>query len=223
VRERRRILTASFAKKTAGGLNPFSIRSAAIRNSRDTIMATQISTILFMLALAICLVGCGRSMLRDSELESMDRRNGPALGRLDDGGNSMDSNSGAHAWQENYASALYEAETSNKMVLAFFTGSDWCTWCKKLEREVLSKPEFATWSADRFVLLKVDYPRASKQPENVMVQNRELADRYAEFVHGYPTVLFLDTSGEVLGQMGYAAGGPDAWIQKASRQLPPAG
>ena len=28
----------------------------------------------------------------------------------------------------------------------FFTGSDWCGWCIRLQKEVLKTPEFATWA-----------------------------------------------------------------------------
>ena len=42
-------------------------------------------------------------------------------------------------WQQNYDEALRLSKESGKPVFAFFTGSDWCGWCIRLDREILSK------------------------------------------------------------------------------------
>ena len=34
------------------------------------------------------------------------------------------------------------AGPAEKLTLLDFTGSDWCGWCQKLDREVFSQPEF---------------------------------------------------------------------------------
>src|SRR5947207_13843939 len=41
-------------------------------------------------------------------------------------------------WLNDYKKAQEEAKASNKFLLLNFTGSDWCGWCIKFDREVLS-------------------------------------------------------------------------------------
>ena len=39
-----------------------------------------------------------------------------------------------------------------------YAGSDWCYWCKKLEKEVLSDPLFVAGVMDDYVLVFIDSP-----------------------------------------------------------------
>ena len=65
-------------------------------------------------------------------------------------------------WKENLDEALKTAQLENKTVLVNFTGSDWCVWCKRLNEEVFSKPEFAEYAekiADSIItLFETDSP-----------------------------------------------------------------
>ncbi len=45
-------------------------------------------------------------------------------------------------WQTDYSKAVQQAKSESKPILLFFTGSDWCGWCKKLDNEVFKSPEF---------------------------------------------------------------------------------
>jgi protein disulfide-isomerase len=68
----------------------------------------------------------------------------------------------AHAesiWLTDFHRAQDEAKTSQVAFLNF-TGSDWCGWCKRLDAEVFSKPEFAEYAKQNLVLMTVDFPRA---------------------------------------------------------------
>ncbi len=120
-------------------------------------------------------------------------------------------------WLTSYAKALEAARASNKVVLADFTGSDWCPWCIKLKAEVFDTPEFKQWADQNVVLLEVDFPRGKAQPDELKKQNRELAERLG--VEGFPTVVFLDGQGEEVGQTGYLPGGPAGWIREAQAVL----
>ena len=48
------------------------------------------------------------------------------------------------SWLTSVPDAKTKAEKEKKLVLLDFTGLDWCGWCKKLDAEVFSKPEFAS-------------------------------------------------------------------------------
>ena len=54
------------------------------------------------------------------------------------------------------------------------------------------------------------------QASEINRQNAELKDRYN--IEGYPTVLLLDSSGQVLGKLGYM-NNPTEWIATAESYL----
>ena len=120
-------------------------------------------------------------------------------------------------WHTSLKGAQLAAKKSNKLIMAHFTGSDWCIWCQRLEREVFDKPEFATWAGKYAVLLKVDFPRTKRLSAALKKQNKALARTYR--VEGYPTIVFFGLDGKELGRTGYIAGGAAAWISNAERIL----
>ncbi len=120
-------------------------------------------------------------------------------------------------WTTDYQAALRRAKEEDKLVMANFTGSDWCGWCIKLKGEVFSKPEFEAWAAEHVVLLELDFPKTKQLPGDLEKQNVSLRDKYG--VRGYPTLLFLDPKGEVVAKSGYVRGGPTRWIADAEKKL----
>ena len=120
-------------------------------------------------------------------------------------------------WTESLSVATTRATQEGKPILANFTGSDWCGWCIRLDREVFSTPEFATWAEKHVVLLKVDFPQARALSAETVRQNDALAAKYR--VEGFPTIVFLKADGTVIGQTGYVPGGAATWIAEANRLL----
>lgn len=121
-------------------------------------------------------------------------------------------------WLTDHAAALASAKRAGRPVLAVYTGSDWCSWCKRLKAEVFDTGIFKSWAQRNVVLLELDFPRDRRQPDEVRRRNRALAERYG--VRGFPTVLLLDGDGKVLGTFGYERGGARPWIDKVARLLP---
>ena len=117
-------------------------------------------------------------------------------------------------WETDFEKAQARAEKEGKPMLVNFTGSDWCIYCKKLEGEVFSKKEFQKWASEKVVLVMLDFPKRTKQSSKLKKQNAELMKKYE--IRGYPTVLFMDAKGKVIGKSGYMPGGPDSWIKSAS-------
>lgn len=130
-----------------------------------------------------------------------------------DGSSTLNAPRSAHSiqWLSSYQEALSQAQRDNKFVLLFFTGSDWCSWCGRLEQEVLSRPEFADAMSDRFVFVKVDYPAGQKPPKSIMDQNQQLKKRYS--INSFPTLVIIDNKEHVIGQTGYREGGPVRFAQ----------
>ena len=115
-------------------------------------------------------------------------------------------------WSTDYEGSLERAKLEHKHVFLFFTGSDWCGWCKKLNREILSTGEFAQYAQDRLVLVELDYPRQVPQSYEVRVQNKMLESRYS--ITGFPTVVVLDYTGKAVARLGYQAGGPEPFVNR---------
>lgn len=89
-------------------------------------------------------------------------------------------------WMVNVEEAYAESEKTGKPIMANFTGSDWCGWCKRLTANVFSKQEFKEWADDNVVLLELDFPRRTNIPDEIKAQNYGLQKAFK--VTGYPTV-----------------------------------
>ena len=115
-------------------------------------------------------------------------------------------------WTDDFEAAKEQAKKDDKMLLVDFSGSDWCGWCKKLDREVFAQPEFLKGARKDFVLVMIDSPRdKSLLSEKAAKQNPELQKKYR--VSGYPTVLIMDADGKVLDKTGYREGGAKAYLK----------
>lgn len=112
-------------------------------------------------------------------------------------------------WMTNYEDAVMQAKRENKPLLLFFTGSDWCGWCHKLENEALSTTEFADAANDQFVFVLVDFPLKTAQDGNIKKQNQQLQKDFD--VKGYPAIILLDPNNQQIGNTGYRPGGGRAY------------
>jgi thioredoxin-related protein len=119
-------------------------------------------------------------------------------------------------WLDDYKKAQEEAKAGNKILLLNFTGSDWCGWCIKFDRDVLSKPQFKEYARNNLVLVELDFPRVKTQSAELQKQNRQLAQQYE--VVGFPTIIALNSDGQKLWEYdGYFAGGPEAFIAELEK------
>jgi protein disulfide-isomerase len=116
-------------------------------------------------------------------------------------------------WYTNLQEVHELSAKTNKPIFAFFTGSDWCGWCKKLQNNVFVKPEFIEWASKNVILLELDFPRAKPLSAELTKQNSEL--QQALGVRGYPTVWLMYTEKNestnsinlnTLGSLGYPQG-----------------
>jgi len=115
-------------------------------------------------------------------------------------------------WEPDFATALAHAKARKRHVLIVFTGSDWSPWCQKMETEIYSQPDFARYSGEKFVLLKLDYLRHTPQSVATFNQNELLAQRYN--MKSFPSVVIVDMNGKVVGRLsGYREGGTATFIR----------
>ena len=118
-------------------------------------------------------------------------------------------------WLTDYKKAQQEAKTNNRLLLVDFTGSDWCGWCIKLNKEVFSQTEFKDYANKNLVLMEVDFPRAKAQASSLKKQNQELAQQYQ--IQGFPTVVVLNGDGQKIGELGYMEGGAATFIAELEK------
>lgn len=114
-------------------------------------------------------------------------------------------------WHHDLQAALDEAKASNKMVIANFTGSDWCGWCIKLVKEVFSQAAFINAVKDKYVFAEIDMPRNKPISEEQKAKNQEYVKKYE--IKGFPSILVIKADGSVVGRTGYKAGGPEAYAK----------
>ena len=118
-------------------------------------------------------------------------------------------------WLTDIKQAKDQAKNDKKLILVDFTGSDWCGWCIKLDREVFSKPEFKEYADKNLVLLEVDFPKRKELSATQKAHNMELAEQYA--VQGFPTIIVLNGEGRKVGELGYMPGGPSAFLAELEK------
>jgi len=112
-------------------------------------------------------------------------------------------------WLVKIDEAYELSQKTGKPILANFTGSDWCGWCKRLTKSVFVKKDFKEWADEHVILLELDFPKRKTLPDEIKSQNAQLQQVFK--VRGYPTVwlfeLNKDEEGkfniEGLGKTGY--------------------
>ena len=123
-------------------------------------------------------------------------------------------------WETDIYKSIERSKTEKKPILLFFTGSDWCGWCIRLQNEVYKTPEFTAWAKQNVILVDLDYPKRTPQAEILKAQNGSLQQTFA--IQGFPSIRIVNAdlkdakiNFELLGGLGYMAGGPKTWIAAA--------
>ena len=108
-------------------------------------------------------------------------------------------------WLTNYEEAVNKSKATSKPIVLFFTGSDWCGWCNRLEEEVFDTQAFQQAAGDKFVFLKLDFPLYTQLDAHTNAQNKQLQKKYD--IRSYPTIILLDSDQQQIGMTGYKPGG----------------
>ena len=95
-----------------------------------------------------------------------------------------------------FNAGIAEAKKSNKKILVDVY-TDWCGWCKRMDKEVYSDPAVAKYLTDRFITVKLDAEsNAILTYSNQSMTETDLAQGFG--VSGYPTTIFLQSNGEAI-------------------------
>lgn len=124
------------------------------------------------------------------------------------------------SWDEAVAKATQE-NNSKKIFVDVYT--DWCGWCKKMDKDTFQNPEVAAYMQEHFYMVKLD--GEGKEPIEFngkkftfVPQGRngyhQLAAALLQGRLSYPTVVFLDETFQMLSPVpGYQK--PDAFMNIA--------
>ncbi|MBW8036262.1 MAG: thioredoxin family protein, partial [Planctomycetes bacterium] len=80
-------------------------------------------------------------------------------------------------WMDDLEAAKKKAAEEGKNMLVSFSGTNWCSICVRLDREVFSQEDFRLGASKSFVLVVLDFPY------NIELASEELKKAYVEFDH----------------------------------------
>ncbi|CAN5227575.1 hypothetical protein BH11CYA1_BH11CYA1_44550 [soil metagenome] len=93
-------------------------------------------------------------------------------------------------WKASLDAGLEEAKDKKKYVLADVY-TDWCGWCKKLDKDTFQDEQMVKYLKGKFVCVKLN-AEGSKE-------GRAAAKKY--HVHGFPCSLVFNTEGKFIGRL----------------------
>ena len=103
-------------------------------------------------------------------------------------------------WYDDYNAATAAARQTKRPIFVLFTGSDWCIWCQRLRKDVLTKPAFQKLAAEQLILMFVDSPNGFELPTKVKQANEMLAKTLGA-AGGVPHVIVVSADGKKLGEI----------------------
>lgn len=103
-------------------------------------------------------------------------------------------------WFTKMDKAKEEAKETGLPILVLFTGTSWCPYCIKLEKEVFAEKEFKEFANQNLVLLMLDFPAGGGGSR----KDEELQKEFG--VTGFPTYFLVNAAGDKLAQGGYQGG-----------------
>lgn len=106
------------------------------------------------------------------------------------------------SWHLTLESALEAASKSGKKIFVFHTGSDWCGWCKKLKKDVLTTSRFRKFARKNLEFVYLDSPsKRVSMPDAQRNYNRQTWQNLRGG-GGVPSALVLDSKGRRIGAVG---------------------
>ncbi len=119
-------------------------------------------------------------------------------------------------WLTKMDKAQEEAKETGLPILVLFTGTSWCPYCIKLEKQVFSESAFKTFANKNLVLLILDFGPGGASKNK---KDKELSKEYG--VSGFPTYFLTNAAGDKLGKGGYQDGiDPKKFAEWVNRSAP---
>lgn len=91
-------------------------------------------------------------------------------------------------WATDLNTGLAQAKGKKYVLADIYT--DWCGWCKRLDRDTFANPQMMAYLNTKFVCVKVNAEHPNGQP---------VATKYK--VKGFPCALVFDPAGKIIGKL----------------------
>ena len=104
----------------------------------------------------------------------------------------------AQQWESDLQHAARTAASSQKKILLYFSVNELCEVCRNLERDVFASPEFLSFAADHFVMVRPSFSDADsfeEKSEKLLIVEKYNKDGF------FPHVVILDRHLKILGKM----------------------
>ncbi len=109
------------------------------------------------------------------------------------------------------------SKAEDKYLFLEFTGSDWCDWCIKFNREVSSSSVFQDYVEKNLIVLVVDFSQELNANDETSQQKEKLARCFN--VRGFPTMFIISPEGNIIAKTGYQAGGAEAYVEHIKKLI----
>ncbi len=125
-------------------------------------------------------------------------------------------------WKTNMSDAIAISNEERKPMLILFTASGVPT---NLQNEIFRTPDFAVWSRDNVILVKLDLSDSSAsdsdQEQNVKLKNAFGVEELPQVCFASASIRKNKTTFSALGKISYKPGGAKAWIAESNAILHP--
>lgn len=114
-------------------------------------------------------------------------------------------------WSPTYFDALQMAKRDRKLILIYFT-ADYCSWCKKLDTQVLSDPKFIAAVEPKFSFYKALLEEGEVHNHQLQDKNQSLSSQFK--IDGFPTLIVLNWEEREIARFHYEDGSPEEYAKK---------
>lgn len=117
-------------------------------------------------------------------------------------------------WLTDMKEAKSLAAEKHQLILLNFSGSDWCSPCIRLKKEIFESDTFSNFADSSIILINADFPRQKKNQltKEQVEKNEALANEYNPDGK-FPFTLLLNEEGKIIksweGAPNYT---PDQWV-----------
>lgn len=124
--------------------------------------------------------------------------------------------SGTSPWLNDFSEAKNLSKEKHEYILLNFSGSDWCSGCIKMHKDIFESTVFEQYAQDHLILLNADFPRSKKNslPADQQKKNDALADKYNSEGE-FPLTVLLDSDGKVIKKWsGFYTKGAESFVNE---------
>lgn len=124
-------------------------------------------------------------------------------------------------WLTNFDEAKEIASKTDKNIMLYFSGSDWCRPCILLKKKVFETDVFEKFAEEKLVLAMFDFPAREKNqlPADQTEHNEKIAALYNPDGN-FPQIVIINSKGKKIVEfIGYNNESAHDYIKKLDKEL----